>query len=134
MTKERLKKYIALKKERDQLKARLEEVNAQLYSIRTSELTGMPKAHDVPNDVAEKLIDKKTKLANRYNFVLLRLEDELLKIETAIEAVEDATARSLLRLRYIDGLTWEEVCVHINYGWTQTHKLHAKALRLIENK
>ena len=134
MTKERLKKYTALKGELDRMKERIEEIDAQLYKYRTQNLSGMPMAHGVPNDYQEKLIDKKQKVLDRYNAVTLTLEDELLRIETAIEAVEDPTARDLLRCRYIDGLTWEEVCVKINYGWSRTHKLHAKALGMIKDK
>lgn len=134
MTKERLKRYTALKGECDRMKTRIEEIDARLYKYRTQNLSGMPMAHDVPNDYTEKLIDKKQKVLDKYNAVTLTLEDELLRIETAIEAVEDPTARDLLRCRYIDGHTWEQVCVCIGYGWSQTHALHAEALRMIRDK
>jgi hypothetical protein len=38
----------------------------------------------------------------------------------------------LIRLYYIDGLTWEKVCVDINYSWRQTHRLHSEALKKIK--
>lgn len=134
MTKERLKKYTALKRERDLLLERIEEIDAQLYKHRTQNLSGMPTAHDVPNDHQEALIEKKQKVLDKYTAFMLRIEDELLTVETAIEAVEDPTARELLRLKYIDGLTWEEVCVRIGYEWTHTHRLHARALEKLKEK
>jgi hypothetical protein len=38
-----------------------------------------------------------------------------------------------MRHRYIDGKSWEEVCVAISYSWRQTHNLHDQALnKLLE--
>jgi hypothetical protein len=33
-----------------------------------------------------------------------------------------------MRHRYLEGLTWEKVCVEMNYSWRQTHNIHARAL------
>ena len=51
--------------------------------------------------------------------------------ERAIEALEP-NRRMLLRYRYIDGLKWEEVCVRMNYSWTQTHYHHGEALKQLK--
>ena len=54
-------------------------------------------------------------------------------IEKAIEGL-NPTTRMLLRYRYIEGLTWEEVCVRLSYSWRQTHRLHARALDQLREK
>ena len=38
----------------------------------------------------------------------------------------------LMRLRYIQGLKWEVICVKMNYEWTHIHRIHGRILRLLE--
>lgn len=64
-----------------------------------------------------------------------RLKQERLKqvqlyhnISRAIDRVKDANEQSVLRLKYIAGLTWEQVAVQMNYSWKQIHRIHARAL------
>lgn len=51
---------------------------------------------------------------------------------SAIDAVPDARLRELLRLRYIEGLTWERISVRMNYSYMQVCRLHGKALNEIK--
>jgi DNA-directed RNA polymerase specialized sigma subunit len=44
-----------------------------------------------------------------------------------------STERELLRLRYIDGADWTEVAAEIHSEWTQTHRIHARALAKIKD-
>ena len=46
-----------------------------------------------------------------------------------IEAMENENERTVLRLRYIQGLKWEKVCVELGYQWDATHKIHRSALK-----
>lgn len=62
-----------------------------------------------------------------------KLTEELFYIEQVIEALEP-TERILMRLRYIDGLSWQAICNRINYSWQQTHRIHARALIKIKDK
>lgn len=50
-------------------------------------------------------------------------------IEARIKAMGNEDEQTLLRLRYIIGLSWEEVAVAIGYSWRQTHRIHGDALR-----
>lgn len=68
-------------------------------------------------------------IRQRSGLVQLRRE-----IGAAIDAVPDARLRELLRLRYIDGLTFEQIAVRMNYGWRQILRLHGKALTEFEAK
>ena len=127
MTKERLRNYQNIKREREQLKQQLEEIEAALYYPKIQQLTGMPFHHSEGNP-QEDLAIHHIELMARYRAKLEELAAEQLAIEEAIEPLEP-TARMLLRYRYLDGLKWEEVCVKMNYSWTQTHEHHGRALR-----
>lgn len=49
-------------------------------------------------------------------------------IENSIAAVEDAKLRLLLRYRYIEGMTFEEIAVRMFYSYMQICRLHGQAL------
>lgn len=132
MTKERLRTYRDLRRELRQIERKVESIETALYSPKIPRLTGMPTAPGGGN-TKEDLAAKHLELLEYYNTKKAELAAEQLSIELAIDALP-YRERTLLRLYYIDGLTWEEVCVNMSYGWTQTHKIHGKALRMLREK
>ena len=108
MTKEQLRQYRSIKIETSQMERRI------------AELEGI--GHD----------DATKPLRDLYREKLGTLIESQLKIEKAIEEL-NPTERELMRLRYIDGVDWTEVCATIHYEWTQTHRIHARALNKIKN-
>lgn len=108
MTKEELREYRSIKKEICQIERRI----ADLATIEELDIT-----HPLRELYRQKLAD---------------LIECQLKIEKAIESL-NSTERELMRLRYIDGEEWLEVSEAIHYEWTQTHRIHAKALAKIKN-
>ena len=104
MTKEQLRDYRSIKKELDTL------------------------------EVLGRKIDRhgSLELVAKYEKERSKLSDELLAIEKAIETLTP-TERTLMRLRYIEGLSWQAVCNRINYSWQQTHRIHARALIKIKD-
>jgi len=133
MTKERLKAYKEMKKERDDLEQRVEALNAQLYGMRAQRLDGMPRGGSGENSVTEELIDTKAKLLEVLNEKKAALDAELIEIESAIKKLKPRE-RLLVRLHYIDGLTWEQVAVDMTYSWSQVHRIHAKALQKLKEE
>ncbi len=109
MTKEQLRNYRVIKKEYRQIEQRLRVLEKR------------------PESDQEAL----QPLKECYSQKLRALVGAQLDIEEAIETL-DYTERELIRLRYIDGLDWHKICAVINYGWTQTHRIHARALQKLE--
>ena len=66
-------------------------------------------------------------LRDCYREKLAQVEQEQLAIEQAIDSL-DSLERTVMRHYYIEGLTWEEVCVEVSYSWRQTHNIHSRAL------
>ena len=108
MTKEELKQYRSIKTEISQIERRI------------LEFEGLGRDKDIIQP-----------LINLYREKLADLIEEQLKIEKVIEVL-DPTERELIRLRYIDGLEWIDVAAEIHYEWTQTHRIHARALGKIK--
>ena len=111
MTKEQLRQYRSIKIEASQIERRI------------AELERMGRGYD------RELIQP---LQDLYRDKLAELIEGQLRIEKAIESLTP-TERELMRLRYIDGADWTEVAATIHYEWTQTHRIHAKALAKIKN-
>ena len=70
-------------------------------------------------------------LLNIYHEKQIRLLKQQRAIENTIDKLEDAVDRNIMRLRYIDGYTWERLCVLMNYSWNGIHKKHRKILEKI---
>lgn len=132
MDKKRLQNYKNLNLEKQQLLAKLEEIEAALFSPKIPRMTGMPAAPS-PGNAMENMIARHLELRALYEAKLSELAAEQLAIEEAIESLKPA-ARMLMRYRYIDGMTWEEVCVCMSYSWRQMHRLHAQALEQLKDK
>lgn len=126
MTKERLRNYQRIKDELVQIHRQVEEIEAALLHPKVQKLTGMPSAPSHGN-ATENMIAKHLELLEWYKYKEAELASEQLAIEQAIEDLEQRE-RMLLRYRYIDGLTWEQVCIAMGYEWAQTHRIHGKAL------
>ena len=48
-----------------------------------------------------------------------------------INKVKDTTLNTLLYERYINGKTFEQIAVQLNYSWRQTCRLHGAALEKV---
>lgn len=126
MTKERLRKYRDLLKELEQIALKVETLESALCSPKIQRITGMPSAPS-GNNSKEDLTIKHMELLEYYQEKKASLMGEQLAIEKAIESL-DYRDRTVLRLYYIEGLTWEQVCVLVNYSWRQVHNIHSAAL------
>ena len=71
-----------------------------------------------------------------YEVEIDRQIDELIRVKTeitkAICKLTDGRLRDILRLRYLKGLTFEEIAVEIKYSYKQTCRLHGRALIRME--
>ncbi len=118
MVKDFLKKYDKLVKELYQM----DKAVSNLKKIRIVDLQeGSPLRPSV-----ESIIE-------RYNSKIEDIITERTRIEDLIDMLEDPLERAVMRYKYIDRLKWEEVCVKINYEWSQTHRIHRSALNHLEN-
>lgn len=109
MTKEELRQYRSIKAEICQLEQKIHDMeHNQAYS-----------------DITKPLLDM-------YREKLQALVNTEIRVEKAFESLSP-TERKLMRLRYIDGADWLEICAAIQYECAQTYRIHARALSKIKN-
>lgn len=109
MTKEQLRNYQKIKREKHQIEQRLRRLEEQ------------------PESESEILLP----LRELYWEKLTALVALQLNIEQAIETLKPVE-RELIRLRYIDCLPWHQIAVRINYSEQQTYLIHSKALQKLK--
>ena len=131
MTKEELKSYIENKREIEIIKDKLEYLEEKKTSIKSMIIEDMPKGGNGENDRICALLGEIEELINIYREKELNFIKQQIKIENAISNLEDPTDRNIIRLKYIDGHTWERICVILNYSWNGIHKKHRKILEKI---
>lgn len=132
VTKEELKEHYRLVCEIHDLQEEIKELQSLQQSIgavKLGEVSGGSGKSDV-------IGGKLAKLNDLMEYYVLKIEQRIIqqeKIETAIENLP-ATERMLMRYRYIDGLDWVNVAANLCYGWTQTHEIHGRALKMLKSE
>ena len=88
---------------------------------------GMPHGSGI-SDAVGQAVAKIADLQAEINREIDRLVDLRREIEAAIQTVGDDTMQDLLRYRYIDAMTFEEVAVRMHYSYQWVCILHGRAL------
>lgn len=127
--KEFLSKYKNLDRQISRGIEELERLNALAVKItpfysQAPKSTGNPDRLQATVEHIILLKDELNKQTDQY--IIMRLG-----ILNAIDTVENDTLKLLLCYRYVDGLTWEQVAVKLNYSYMQICRLHGKALDMI---
>lgn len=133
MTKEQLRAYRAIRLERDKLLDMLRELETTIYSPAIPKLDPAPGGGRNGASPVEIAATKHDELRTRYLQKVAELEDAMAKVEAAIETL-DHRDRALVRLYYIQGKTWEEVCVEMSYSWRQIHRIHSEVLKKLRDR
>ena len=132
MTKEQLRAYRGIKLERDNLEKMIATFERILRDPRNKPLSGMPKGKTGQSGQPESAAVKHEAVLARYRQKLDELAQALKDIEDVIEGLEPRE-RTLIRLYYAEGLTWEKVCHAMSYEWAQVHRIHSQALEKLKD-
>ena len=119
MTRNELKRILYRYKD---LKSEYQQLGATLVRLRFEHSNGSPAVQLRLNEIN-----------TNYERQGEKLLDAMTEVERLIERLDDPKARELMRCRYLDGMDWEDVCEAINYSWSQTHRIHGKALNDLLN-
>nr|DAW55822.1 MAG TPA: Protein of unknown function (DUF722) [Caudoviricetes sp.] len=125
-----LRRYREAAAEQDRLMAEIARWRSLAERVSPT-LSGMPAGGGGPGRMiaaVERMDELEAELAEQIvERVTIRRE-----IGQAIDRVPDERLARLLRLRYIDGMTWERVAVEMHYSYMQVCRMHGKALDVIE--
>lgn len=125
--KKRLKEYIWIQRNIETLEDMLLEVDTKLQCI-TSQLTPDKISTTKNPDKFSDLISDRIKIEKSINNEIQKGLKEMVYIESVINKI-DERGKLLMRYRYIDGLTWEEIAVKMHYTWQHMHRIHSQCLK-----
>lgn len=119
-------------REAQELKKQAEKLEDEAKSLKAVVMDGMPKgsgASDSIGNIIVKIEQLRADYLHKYDLALC----ELYKIERVIDELENPIERMLMRKKYIENKHWEDICVELHYEWAQTHRIHAKILKKIND-
>ena len=88
--------------------AHIENQIKELTILRAFEMSGMPSGNSVSSPV-EQFFNRLDKLRSKLEKAKDKVLKETERLETYIEAVDDAEIRTLARMRYIECMKFEDI-------------------------
>lgn len=128
--KEYLKQYERAVRRAQWYREEYEAESALIDAVRSlSNNDGMPHGTNISKPTEEKAIrlaDRRLRLIDA-ELEAIRVKQEVFDFIDNIDGVEG----EVLKYRYVDLLTWEEICIRVHYSWRQTHRIHRRALAIV---
>lgn len=128
MTKHELQQYRWIQKNINRLEERLLELETEATRI-TTQLTKEPKgtsSTDKLSTLVAQIVDTRNEISRQ----LREAYGRQIKIEAAVKRLPERE-KYLIRARYIELKTWEQIAVDMNYSWKHTHRIHSRALKML---
>lgn len=129
VTKQELQSYYWLKKNIEKLEHKLLELEAEATRV-TTRITQEPKGWSSNSDELGGIVAEIISVQDAINDKVKKSYRVMADIEQAtVELPERETY--LIRARYIDCKSWEQIAVDMNYCWQHVHKIHSRALKAL---
>lgn len=123
-----LRRYRALVARQESLQRSIDAAYDRAYSctarLKPVTVTGGNGAFDRMAEDVAKIADETEQLQEAKS----RVDAALAEILRAIEAVPDETQKTVLTLRYVEGLDWISISEKIGYEISNTYIMHGRAL------
>ena len=125
--KEYLQRYQIAYREAQDTEQRITQLRLKYAAPAAIEYSDMPKAHNSEHDLSDYIVkmDALTdRLISKYTRCMA-IEADILE---RLDMMEKQEEREVLRLRYVDGKTWEEIARHIGTVERNVYYIHGRAL------
>lgn len=125
-----LKSYRALDGKIKSMTEQLQVWNARATKI-TATISQEPKAAG-SGDQLQRCIDQICELQTEIAQEMDKLRKRKQEIETAIHGLNEKSYQDILWYRYIQGMTFEEIAIKMNYSWRQVCRKHKNAVEKLK--
>ena len=107
--KERLEDYLAADRDIELQEQRLDRIEMKLKSIGSPSYSGMPKDPSPSQSRMADLVCQKIDLENEIKQMIAKQKKERTELEKIIKRLRHANERAVIRMRYFDGMRWNDV-------------------------
>lgn len=125
-----LKSYRALDGKIESMTEQLQVWNARATKI-TATISQEPKAAG-SGDQLQRCIDQICELQTEIAQEMDKLRKRKQEIDTAIHGLNEKSYQDILWYRYIQGMTFEEIAIKMNYSWRQVCRKHKNAVEKLK--
>lgn len=132
MTPERLRQYRALCDDLRSVRESIAEIEGRIYAPSGSRVDGSPRGRGGGSMVERSAVDFSDRL-DRLRNLAHSIERELEAIDHAINSLPPIE-RHIIRLHYVDGLSWEMIAEKKNYSARHVRRMHKAAIGFLEAK
>ena len=129
MTKQELQSYYWLRKNIEKLEHKLLELESEATRV-TTRITHDPRGGSGNSDKLGGIVAEIISVQEKINSKLQRSYRIMAEIEHATVELPEREAY-LIRARYIDCKSWEQIAVDMSYCWQHVHKIHSRALKAL---
>lgn len=130
--KKRLKQIKWLDAQIDGLIQDLADAQAKATKV-TSAISPVVVSRSTDPDQLEAGVLKIIELKKQINQKIDEFVDRKREIESIIEKVEDADQVMVLRKRYFEYKSWEQIAVEVGCKYRNVHYIHGDALKIVED-
>ena len=95
-------------------------------------LAEVPKAPSIRRSPVEEAVVRITELEHEINTSIAQLMRLKSEIADVIRSVNSMECETLLEMRYLTFLSWDQVAAQLNYSQDYIYHLHRKALALVK--
>jgi len=116
------------------------EINAKLDQIRrlrelatkTTSTLNPDKVQSSQENKTEKIVIKIVDMTKEVDVEIDKLCHIRREVQASIKMIDEAAYRNVLELRYIQGLSWEQIAVNLYYTYRHVTRLHGEALQKVK--
>jgi len=121
-----LNQYKFLNAEVDRKIKEMEDWKNKIYSV-TATLTDMPRSNSRRDKISDG-IAAVNEIEENINGDIDKLLKVRKDVQSKIDTIDDLKLRELMKCRYLDFNTWEEIAYKNGFSWQWVYKLHEKSL------
>ncbi len=126
-----LKICAGLRREIRDLEEIIIELREKLKSARTSAFSAMPRAPRSARDTLAPMVEALLELEDMYGKRASGYYEHIRRVEIAIASLWKVEMRRIMRLKYILGLTWEEIAKKTSYDERWCRELNRRGLKML---
>ena len=133
-SKEYLKSIRSLDLQIQNKQLEIKEIRNKMKGL--SAITYEPKIGSSSNANTQAPQEKYYHLLEKYEEELTEDIDKLVKLKqdimNIIDQIPDSNCVDILYKRYFQYMKWEEIAFKMNFSYKQVHRIHGKALKMVE--
>ncbi len=113
------------------LQEKLEKITIKIESIRSSNISSMPKSSGLAQDISD-LLGQQEEYQSLIIKKIMKLEESRQKAESSIDTLEDSRLKLILNYVYLEDMTFKEIAVDLRKSERHIRRLHDIAIRLMK--